>query len=238
MRKLLLLLGPLFVASLSLAQTTTWSINISPNISYRIAPVPAATPRAGAVQSGERAMHTFDFGLDIRTELDGRFTVGSGLFYSQKGFSNVYVAAPYDRPTLDDAYRIDFMQDYLDIPVFMTYTLAQHDKFRWYALAGINNSLLLREKNDVAVRGAEASLRETPSATRALLSEPYLKATRGYSLGAMGGFGVRAQMDAKTFIGLETVSKLMFTPLQDQASDSQRRQYSLGLNFRFIRTLR
>lgn len=238
MKNFLLFFLLISTSSLSRAQTTTWGVNISPNISYRVAPVPAASPLAESVQSGERAMHTFDFGLDIRTQWGKRFTIGSGLFYSQKGFANRYVAAAYHQPTLGRSYIIDFVQDYLDIPIFLTYTLVQSDRFRGYALAGVNNSLLLHEKNDVAVRSAELTVDKVSTEVNELLRQPYLGASRLHSLGVLGGIGVRAPVDAKTFVGLEAVGKLMLTPLDDYTSASQRRQYSIGLNFRFVRTIR
>ena len=238
MKKLLLLFSLILSAHLVLAQKTTWGINITPNISHRIAPVQGIAQQATSVQSGEAAMHTFDFGVDLRTHLSNRFTVGTGLFYSQKGFSNLHVAAAYDQPLLSRTYIIDFMQDYLDIPFFITYTLAQTDKLQWYALAGVNNSLLLREKNDVAVRSAELSIHEVPDNIRDLLQQPYLGASRSHSIGTVAGFGVRAKVDERTFVGLEAVGKFMLTPLNDYSSGTQRQQYSLGLNFRFIRTLR
>lgn len=183
-------------------------------------------------------MHSFDFGIDIRTRINSRFKIGTGLFYSQKGFSNVHVASAYQQPTLSRAYVIDFMQDYLDIPFFITYSLAQNNQFEWYTLAGVNNSLLLRERNKVAVRSAEQSGREVPEAVQAQLQPPYLQASRAHGLGMLGGIGVRASVDDKTSIGLEALSKFMFTPLNDLTSDSQRRSYTLGLNFRFVRALR
>lgn len=224
-------------SSLVLAQTTTWSININPTVSYRIAPVPTGSSLTETVQSGEKAIHTFDFGLDIRTQLNDRFSLGAGLFYSKKGVSNTLAAVVYDQPGLPTAYVIDFTQDYLDIPIFITYTLAQQKKLDWYALAGINNSLLLHEKNEIGVRSTEFSVRDIPLATRELLSQPYLRAAQSYGLGLIGGGGVRAQVDDRTFLGLEAIGKVMLTPLKDIASDSERRTYSLGLNFRFIRTL-
>ena len=238
MKNLLLFFCFVLATHLTLAQETTWSINITPNISYRLPQGPGLTPLAASIQNGEEAMHAFDFGVDLRTQLSDRFAIGTGLYYSQKGFSNLHVAAAYDQPTLSRAYIIDFTQDYLDIPFFLTYTLAQNDKFRWYALAGLNNSLLLNEKNDVAVRSAELSSDEIPQEIRQLLQQPYLGAARLHSFGVLGGFGVQAKVDAKTFIGLEAISKVMLTPLNDYTSGSQRHQYSVGLNFRFVRTLR
>lgn len=238
MKKLLLLFFTMWSAHLMLAQETTWGINITPNISHRIAPAQDITQQAATIQNGEAAIHAFDFGIDLRTRLSDRFTIGTGLLYSQKGFSNLHVAAAYNRPFLSRAYIADFMQDYLDIPFFITYTLAQADKLQWYVLAGVNNSLLLREKNDVAVRSAELSIHEVPDNIRDLLQQPYLGASRSHSIGTVAGFGVRAKVDERTFVGLEAVSKLMLTPLNDYTSGTLRHQYSLGLNFRFIRALR
>lgn len=225
------------ITPLALAQETTWSVNVTPTISYRIPQVPA-DPLTETIQSGEEAMHSFDFGVDIRTSISGRWMIGTGLFYSKKGFSNLHVAAAYNQPTLSRAYVVDFMQDYLDIPFFVTYTIKENDKFQWYTIGGITNSLLLREKNDVAIRSAELSFGEVPDAIQELLQQPYLRASRAHSFGALGGVGVRARVDDKTFIGLEALGKVMLTPLLDNTSGSQRHQYAMGLNFRFVRSLR
>ena len=234
-----LLLGSLMLTThFVLAQTTTWSINVAPTISYRLPQGPLPDPLAETIQNGEEAMHSFDFGVDFRTSLSSRWMIGTGVFYSQKGFSNLHVAAAYDQPTLSRAYVVDFMQDYLDIPFLVTYTFRQHDTFQWYTLAGVTNSLLLREKNDVAVRSAELSIGEVPDPVRAQLEQPYLKATRAHSFGVQGGLGVQARVDNRTFIGLEALSKVMLTPLEETTTGSQRHQYALGLNFRFVRSLR
>lgn len=220
------------------AQTTTWSINVMPTFSYRLSAINPISPLAETIQNGEAPMHSFDFGVDIRTRFRSRFMIGAGLFYSQKGFSNVHVASAYQQPTLSRAYLLDFMQDYLDIPLFITYTIAQNEKFEWYVLGGVNNSLLLRERNKVAVRSAELSAGEIPEEVSEQLHRPYLRASSAYSVGMLSGVGVRAKVDDRTSIGLEGLSKYVFTPLEDLTSDSQRRPYALGLNFRFIRTIR
>lgn len=237
MKKTLLFVCSMLSIHLLLAQETTWSINIAPTLSHRIAPLQGITRQAAAAQYGEVAMHAFDVGVDLRTSINDRFAIGTGLFYSQKGFSNVHVAAAYREP-FSRAYIIDFVQDYLDIPFFTTYTFHQGSKFRWYVLAGINNSLLLREKNNVAVRSAELATYEVPHKVREVLQQPYLGAPRRHSIGTATGLGVRATVDERTFIGLEAISKFVLTPLNDEHSGTERHQYSLGLNFRFIRTLR
>ena len=238
MKNFLLCFCLLLLSHWVIAQETTWSINVAPTISYRLPQVQGVDPLTETIQNGEEAMHSFDFGVDLRTSLSPRWAIGTGLFYSQKGFSNLHVASAYSQPTLSRAYIIDFVQDYLDIPVFVTHTFRQSDKFQWYTLAGMTNSLLLREKNDVAVRSAELTFSEVPAAIRELLQQPYLRTSRSHSLGVLGGLGVRARVDDKTFIGLEVLGKVMLTPLKDTTSGSQRHQYSTGLNFRFIRALR
>lgn len=233
MKHFLPLTGLLLAAQLATAQQTTWSVNVTPTISYRIAKL---SPIDASVRNGERPSHSFDFGVQLRTQLSERISLGTGLLYAQRGFSNLHVAAPYQRP-LSRGYLIDFVQDYLDIPFFLTYNLAHNNQFQWYTLGGINNGLLLRERNEVAVRTYEQTVREVPTEVQELLKEPYLGASRLHSLGVMAGFGVRARVDAKTFVGLEAIGKVMLTPLDDYASGTQRRSYTLGLNFRFVRTL-
>ncbi|MGB3776859.1 MAG: outer membrane beta-barrel protein [Tunicatimonas sp.] len=233
MKHFLPLFGLLLAAQLTLAQQTTWSVNVTPTISYRIAKL---SPADESVRNGERPSHLFDFGLQLRTRLGERIYLGTGLLYAQRGFSNRYVTAPYQR-SLSRRYMIDFIQDYLDIPFFLTYNIVQNDQFQWYALGGINNGLLLRERNEVSERSYEQTVQEVPADVLELLEDPYLGASRQHNLGAIAGFGVRARVDAKTFVGLEAISKVMLTPLQDYASGTQRRPYTMGLNFRFVRTL-
>ncbi len=233
MKHFLLLAGLLLVSQLTIAQQTTWSVNVTPTISYRVATL---SPADESVRNGERPVHSFDFGLQLRTQLSERIYLGTGILYAQRGFSNLQVAAPYQQP-LSRSYMVEFVQDYLDIPFFLTYNLVQNDQFQWYTLGGINNGLLLHERNKVSVRSYEQTVREVPTEVQQLLEEPYLGASRLHSLGLLAGFGVRARVDAKTFVGLKALTKVMLTPLEDYASGTQRRPYTLGLNFRFVRIL-
>ena len=231
--------GLLFIASFLLAQTIwaqeiTWGVNIAPSISYRIPQYPVS-PLAEGAQIGEKPMHTFDFGIDVRAAITSRWAIGSAVLYSQKGMSNSYVGVVYGNPSLSPAYLIDFVQDYLEIPFFLSYSLPSKGAVEWYGLAGITNSLLLREHNRVATRNSLSA--EVSAEIETLLKKPYLAASQRHNLGLMGGWGVKIKVDDKTAIGVEALGKLMLTPLQDRASDSQRHQYSVGLNFRFIRTL-
>ncbi|MGB3851230.1 MAG: porin family protein [Tunicatimonas sp.] len=223
----------LFAASLTWAQPTTWSVNVTPTISYRLSNL---SPVDEAVRNGECSVHAFDFGLQVRTPLTNRLSLGTGLMYARRGFANLNVAAPY-QPALIRGYAVEFVQDFIDLPFFLTYSFAQNERFQWYTLGGVVNGLLLRERNTVTARTYERNPQEIPSDVQELLEKPYLGASRQHSLGVLGGFGVRARVDAKTFVGLETISKVMLTPLQDYASGTQRRSYTLGLNFRFVRTL-
>ena len=215
------------------AQKTTWSVNISPTISYRMPQFRALSEVVESVRNGEKAMHTFDFGIDFRTAINDHWYVGTSLLYSQKGFSNIHVAVPYQDARIPRTYLIDFTQNYLEVPFFVTRTVFTNDNFRVYPLAGINNSLLLSEKNQVAVRSGEIA-----KELEEKLSEPYLKTKGIHNLGVISGLGIQASVDPKTFVGLEAISKVMLTPLTDITSRSRRNLYSMGLNFRFIRTLR
>ena len=244
MKQCLLLLASFLLTQVLWAQKITWGVNISPSISYRIPQYPAS-PLAEGAQIGEKPMHTFDFGIDVRAAITSRgaatrgaasrWAIGSAILYSQKGMSNSYVSAVYGSPSLSPAYLIDFVQDYLEIPFFLSYSLPSKGTLQWYGFAGVTNSLLLREHNRVATRNSFSA--EVSPEIEALLKKPYLAASQRHNLGLMGGWGIKAQVDAKTAIGVEALGKLMLTPLQDRVSDSQRHQYSVGLNFRFIRTL-
>ena len=249
MKQGLLLLASFLIAQTIWAQEITWGVNIAPSISYRIPQYPVS-PLAEGAQIGEKPMHTFDFGIDVRAAITSRgaastgdpargaasrWAIGSAVLYSQKGMSNSYVGAVYGNPSLSPAYLIDFVQDYLEIPFFLSYSLPSKGAVEWYGLAGITNSLLLREHNRVATRNSLSA--EVSAEIETLLKKPYLAASQRHNLGLMGGWGVKIKVDDKTAIGVEALGKLMLTPLQDRASDSQRHQYSVGLNFRFIRTL-
>ncbi len=216
----------------ALAQKTTWSINIAPSISYRLPQTRTLPANVESVRNGEQPMHTFDFGIDFRTAINDHWYVGTALLYSQKGFSNTHVDVPYPNVRLSRTYLIDFIQNYLEIPFFITRTVYQSDKFKLYPLVGITNSLLIDEKNRVAARSGEISEEVEQN-----LSEPYLRMRQVHNLGILGGFGIQANVDPKTYIGLEAQSKVMLSPVSDLSSQSIRNLYSLGLNFRFIRTL-
>jgi hypothetical protein len=233
MKHFLPLASLLFVATMSWAQPTTWSVNVTPTISYRLSNL---SPTDEAVRNGERSVHAFEFGVQVRTPLTDRLTLGVGLMYARRGFANLHVSSPY-QPALIRGFGIEFVQDFIDIPFFLTYSFAHNERFRWYTLGGIVNGLLLREQNIVTTRTYERNAQEVPTDVQELLEKPYLGASRQHNLGVLGGLGVRARVDAKTFVGLEAISKVILTPLQDFASGTQRRSYTIGINFRFVRTL-
>ncbi len=214
------------------AQKTTWSINIAPSISYRLPQTKTLPAYAESVRNGEQPMHTFDFGIDFRTAINDHWYVGTALLYSQKGFANTHVDLPYPDIRIPRTYIVDFIQNYLEIPFFVTRTVYKTDKFKLYPLVGITNSLLIDEKNRVAVRTGEIAEEIEEN-----LSEPYLRTRQIHNIGVLGGFGVQASVDPKTYIGLEAQTKVMLSPISDLASQSRRNLYSVGLNFRFIRTL-
>jgi len=215
------------------AQQLRWGLNIAPGISYRIPQSSAVSPEVAAIQSGEEPMYVFDFGLDLRKSINPRINFGTGVFYSQRGFSNTRVAAIYDDPGLSRRYLLDFVQDYLEIPFFLTYDVAQQDKFAFYALAGVTNSLLIHSKNVVSATSGE----EVNEATVQRLSDPYLENKVIHNFGTLTGFGVLTEVDDKTNLGLELLGKIMTSPLQDQVSNSRRYLYSLNVNFRFVRKI-
>lgn len=217
----------------ALAQQTTWSINIAPSISYRLPQTQTLPPAVESVRNGEKPMHTFDFGIDFRTAINDHWYIGTALLYSQKGFSNTHVDVPYPDIRISRTYLIDFIQNYVEIPFFVTRTVYQSDNFKLYPLVGINNSLLIDEKNQVAIRSGEIS-EEVEQA----LSQPYLRTRSIHNMGLLGGFGVQASVDPKTFVGLEAQTKVMLSPVSDLASQSKINLYSLGINFRFVRTLK
>lgn len=233
MKKLILFSFFFSMTTLSWAQGVSWGLNIAPGISYRIAQSQPLTDHAQSIQNGEKAMHVFDFGLDLRKNITPRLSIGTGIFYSQKGFSNTHVAAVYQDPSLSRRYILDFVQDYLEVPFFISYNVYQNEQIQFYPLLGINNSLLLHEKNSVASTSGEFN-----EETLERLSKPYLSRSNLHNVGIIGGVGIMGAVDPKTAIGLEALGKVMFTPLTDRFSNTHRHLYSLNLNFKFIRKIR
>lgn len=231
MRKFLPVL--LFLISTSLlAQDIEWSINVSPTISFRLPQRNNLTEQAVSIQAGEKPMHAFDFGFDMRSTLNKRLKIGAAILYSQKGFSNIHLAAVFDDHRISRAYLIDYIQDYIEVPFFLTYSVFKKEKTEVYPLLGITNSILLQEKNNVAVRSGEIS-----EEIRKEITSPYLQSAQQHNLSLILGWGAMTRVDNKTFVGMEAQGKYMLTPLQDKVSVSNRYLYSFGMNFRFIRKL-
>jgi hypothetical protein len=233
MKKPLLILFFCLLIFSAEGQALRWGLNIAPGISFRIPQNHHLSDFAQSIQLGEAPMYVFDFGIDIRQQISPRLYFGTGIFYSQKGFSNTHVAAVYDDPALSRRYLIDFVQNYLEIPFFLTYDLYSSDKLQFYPLAGITNSLVLSSKNSPAATGGEVS-----DETLDKLRETYLKNELLHNVGVLGGLGVMTSVDPKTSIGIEAIGKVMLSPLIDHFSDSRRHLYSVNLNFRFVRKIR
>jgi len=226
---LLLMLFPL----LTEGQNIQIGVNIAPTISHRSSQeVSDISPRAESIRISERPIHSFDFGIDIRKKIADRLKIGSGLIYSQKGFANTNLPDTYGNPDLSMMFSIDYVQDYLEIPFFATYDYFQDKKTNAYAMLGINNSMLLRAKNNLIIRSGEVSDEEYQT-----LTEPYLKNTRIHNVGLLAGTGLLVNVNEKTAIGLEAQMKFMFTPLEETFFGSQRHLFSAGLNFRFVKKL-
>ncbi|WKN29858.1 outer membrane beta-barrel protein [Porifericola rhodea] len=233
MKKFIPLLSLILFALPVSAQELSWSLHVAPGISYRLAQQQALSDYAQTVQLGEKSMYVFDFGFGLQKSVSKRLDIATAINYSQKGFSNIHVSAVYQASDLNRRYTIDFVQDYLELPFYLTYSVMQNDKFELYPLLGITNSLLLYEKNKVSTRSGEAS-----AETIQLLSQPYLKSKVQHNLGAIGGIGIEGKVDPQTAIGLEAISKIMLTPLEDHFSQSRRYLYSFNLNFKFVRKIR
>lgn len=223
-----------FIPTIVFSQGIEWSVNVSPTISFRMPQKNNLTAQAVTIQAGEKPMHAFDFGFDMRTPINSRVKIGAAILYSQKGFSNIHLAAVFDDERISRAYLIDYVQDYIEIPFFLTYSVLQKEKVQLYPLLGVTNSILLHDKNNTAIRrGGE--IREE---IQKKISSPYLQSTQQHNVGLLLGWGAMACVDKKTFVGIEAQTKLMLTPLQDKASITHRYLYSFGMNFRFIRRLR
>jgi len=225
----LLILFPL----LSQAQKIEIGINIAPTISYRFSqPSSEISSRAESIRIAERPIHTFDFGIDIRNKITDRIKIGSALVYSQKGFANTNPPATYNNSELSKMNSIDYVQDYIEIPLFATYDYFQDKKINAFAMVGINNSILLNAKNNLIVKAGEVSDEDYKT-----LTAPYLKSSKIHNIGMIAGTGLLVNVNDKTAIGLEAQTKFMFTPLEEIFFATQRRLFSAGLNFRFIKKL-
>lgn len=215
------------------AQEFNWGLNVAPGISYRIGQINGVSDYAQSVQIGEEPMYVFDFGIDMRKNITEKLSLGTGIYYSQKGFSNTHVAAAYNDPLLSRRYLLDFVQNYLEVPFYLTYSVYQNEQLEFYPMLGINNSMLLSEKNSISTTSGEIS-----EETMKTLSEPYLSSTKLHNLGLLGGIGIMGTVDSKSAIGLEAIGKLMFTPLEDKFTVTNRYLYSLNFNFKFVRKIR
>lgn len=226
---LLLVLFPL----LSQAQKIEIGVNIAPTISYRFSQSSSEiSPRAESIRISERPIHTFDFGIDIRNKITDRIKMGSAFIYSQKGFANTNLPVTYDNSELNKRNSIDYVQDYIEIPFFATYDYFQDKKINAFVIMGINNSILLNAKNNLIIKAGEVSDEDYQT-----LTTPYLESPKIHNIGLMAGTGLLVHVNAKTAIGLEAQTKFMFTPLEETFFATQRRLFSAGLNFRFVKKL-
>ena len=231
--RFLLFLALALFPLLTWAQKIEIGVNVAPTISYRFSqPSSHISPRAETIRIAERPIHTFDFGIDFRSKITRRLKIGTAFFYSQKGFANTNLPATYDIPGLNKIHSIDYVQDYVEIPFFVTYDYFQDKKISAYGLAGINNSLLFNAKNNVIIKSGEIS-----DENFQILAAPYLQSSNIHNIGMMAGTGVLVNVNEKTAIGLEAQTKFMFTPLEETFFATQRHLFSVGLNFRFVRKL-
>lgn len=221
-----------FLSTTLYAQQVEWSINVAPTISYRVPQNHNLSAQAATIQAGEKAMHTFDFGPGMRAALNKHMKIGAAILYSQKGFSNIHASAIFNDRSISRSYSMDFIQNYLEIPVLLTYTVMKKRKQELYSMLGISNSLLLSDKINVTSRSGEVS-----EEIKNKISTPYLESSHQHNIGLLFGWGVMIPVDTKTSLGIEAQGKLMLTPLHDKVSASQRYLSSFGLNFRFIRNL-
>lgn len=223
----------LFVTTgLAFGQKYEAGINVGPSISYRTS-AEGDDPVAVSIQNGEEGIYTFDFGLDLRRTFSKKIKAGIGIWYSQKGFSNTNIGITYDDLTLfHKVVQIDFIQNYVEVPIMAYYKLNKTTGSDLYAFLGYNNSVLFSQKNNVILRSGEMNNEELDR-----LSEPYLENSTRYSPGFLVGFGWQKPIDDKHCFGLEPVFKMLLSPLREDRFMTHRKLYSFVLNFRFIRKL-
>ena len=215
-----------------IGQEYEMGINVGPSISYRTS-VESTDPIAVSIQNGEEGIYTFDFGLDLRRSLSDKFTVGIGLWYSQKGMSNTNVGITYDDLSLfNKVVQIDFIQNYIELPFLVYYKINRTNAFNLYTFLGYNNSILFSQKNNIILRSGEMNKGEFER-----LNEPYLENLTRYNPGFIVGFGWQKPIDENYSFGLEPAFKMLLSPLREERFMTNRKLYSLVLNFRFIRKL-
>ncbi len=215
------------------AQYIEIGINVIPSVSYRFpGDNPGNNPRVATIQLAERPIHSFDFGIDIKKEINTRFKIGSGVFYSQKGFGNTNLPGTFDNQNLNPANSIDFVQDYLEVPFFINYKVVDHKKFETYPIFGMINAVILNSNINVAIKSGEISEEDLR-----MLKKPYLLNNRIYNWGFLLGWGLSLKADEKTAVGIELQSKALLTPLHDTFFAANRYLNSVGVGFRFVRKL-
>ncbi len=230
--RFLIFIFPMMIFVQSIGQRYEMGINVGPSISYRTS-VDAGDPVAASIQNGEEGIYTFDFGLDLKRTLSPRLKFGAGVWYSQKGFSNTNVGITYDDLSLfNKVIQIDFIQNYIEIPLLIYYRLNKTTDSQWYTFVGYNNSILFSQKNNVIMRSGEINKGDVER-----LGEPYLENATRYNPGFLIGFGWQKPIDDKYSFGLEPAFKMLLSPLKEDRFMTHRRLYSLVLNFRFIRKL-
>lgn len=230
--RLVILLLLLVICVHAFGQKYEMGINVGPAISYRTA-ADSGDPIAISIQNGEKGIYTFDFGLDLRRTLSNKLKVGIGVWYSQKGFSNTNVGITYDDLTLfNKVVQIDFIQNYIEVPLLIYYKLNKTADSHLYTFLGYNNSVLFSQKNNVIFRIGEINKEEFDH-----LSEPYLENSTRYNPGILLGFGWQRPIDDKYSFGLEPGFKILLSPLKEDRFMTHRKLYSLVLNFRFVRKL-
>jgi len=217
----------------SFAQLVEVGLNVAPTISYRTADTRGLDdPFVSTTRVGEEPIYTFDFGFDFIYKLKERWMVGFGLRYSQKGLANRNVMATYNDFTLDEISHIDFVQDYIELPMFARRQVKDLGKFNFYGMLGLNHSFLITQKNNIILKpGAilESEINE--------LQAPYLKNSSDYNFGLIGGVGFSVEIDERYNFALEPIAKYMISRLREKKFGTTRNLYSLGLNFKFVRKL-
>ena len=222
----------LVASAVAFGQKYEMGINVGPSISYRTSPE-GEDPVAVSIQNGEEGIYTFDFGLELRREFSSKLKVGIGIWYSQKGFSNTNVGITYDDLSLlNKVVQIDFIQNYVEVPILVYYKLNKTNDSHFYTMLGYNNSILFSQKNNVILRAGEMNKDQLNK-----LRTPYLENSTRYNPGFLLGFGWQKPIDDKHSFGLEPAFKMLLSPLREDRFMTHRKLYSLVLNFRFIRKL-
>lgn len=166
------------------------------------------------VNKVEKGMISYDIGILINPIKTPRFTIGSGLIFSRKGYvwndkrgHDVFTGKPYHSKTSE-------IMNCLEVPLRATYALTETSTN--YFIFGVSNDFLLCGK--------------IKSTVDPLPSQPMNR--RNYNLGLSLGFG--HELEIRTLkLGLEPTLNFQTMNYISEDTPAKRFLLSMGLGFRY-----